>query len=378
MNRNYAIVALALVMLSSVVFVTVDDATDVSAEGGSITDGRHYYFYGDHPTFRYEFTPVAGAEIEWRVLGTDGTLLREVPRGTVWSIDVDLSTQGPGPVTVVQEVFLNGESKGTATLYAHPLHIGDGVYTVTFMDGASVYGTQYIDHTTMVEVGKEHVIMPSAPEKNGYTFDGWYTDQSYVTEFDPKEPISKDTTVYAKWVGSGAPSGGTVVVNNTHVVTFDTVTGLEYDVASVTSTRVTFTVSVVGGYQLQDGTLSVTSDRGNLRLSNGVYTLTVDSNTVVKIDGVVVLMPVDEGDDDGGNGGCCDFPWWIILLVILIAVVVIILIWWKYRKNDEDELADAVEGSAASGVVFETRQSGIREADDPKDSTTEDSSERKD
>ena len=33
----------------------------------------------------------------------------------------------------------------------------------------------------------------------GYTFDGWYTDDTYDTEFDFRTPITGDTKVYAKW-----------------------------------------------------------------------------------------------------------------------------------------------------------------------------------
>ena len=33
----------------------------------------------------------------------------------------------------------------------------------------------------------------------GYTFDGWYTDDNYSTKFDFTKPIKSNTTVYAKW-----------------------------------------------------------------------------------------------------------------------------------------------------------------------------------
>ncbi|MBQ2204390.1 MAG: InlB B-repeat-containing protein, partial [Lachnospiraceae bacterium] len=33
----------------------------------------------------------------------------------------------------------------------------------------------------------------------GYTFDGWFTDNTYKTKFDFNSPITKDTVIYAKW-----------------------------------------------------------------------------------------------------------------------------------------------------------------------------------
>ena len=40
---------------------------------------------------------------------------------------------------------------------------------------------------------------PGKLSAEGYTFDGWYTDDTYSTEFDFTQPIKSNTTVYAKW-----------------------------------------------------------------------------------------------------------------------------------------------------------------------------------
>lgn len=47
---------------------------------------------------------------------------------------------------------------------------------------------------SVTEIGKL-----TAPTVEGYTFDGWYADAAYTTEFDFTQPITGDTTVYAKW-----------------------------------------------------------------------------------------------------------------------------------------------------------------------------------
>lgn len=40
---------------------------------------------------------------------------------------------------------------------------------------------------------------PGKLSAEGYTFGGWYTDDTYTKEFDFKTPITGDTKVYAKW-----------------------------------------------------------------------------------------------------------------------------------------------------------------------------------
>ena len=40
---------------------------------------------------------------------------------------------------------------------------------------------------------------PGELTEEGYTFDGWYADDTYSTKFDFTQPIKSNTTVYAKW-----------------------------------------------------------------------------------------------------------------------------------------------------------------------------------
>lgn len=43
---------------------------------------------------------------------------------------------------------------------------------------------------------------PGKLSEDGYTFIGWYTDDTYDTEFDFTQPIKRNTTVYAKWTAN--------------------------------------------------------------------------------------------------------------------------------------------------------------------------------
>ena len=69
---------------------------------------------------------------------------------------------------------------------------GETTYTVKF----DVDGTQ-----TEVTVTDGKFEMPADPAKNGYVFDGWYTDKDkWANEFNAYTEVESDMTVYAKFV----------------------------------------------------------------------------------------------------------------------------------------------------------------------------------
>lgn len=80
-------------------------------------------------------------------------------------------------------------------------------YIVTFdTDGGSNVPSQTVDHGSKVT-------KPSDPTKEGYSFDKWYTDDTYETEFDfENTTITKTTTIYGKFNE----------LSSTYTVTFDT------------------------------------------------------------------------------------------------------------------------------------------------------------
>lgn len=65
--------------------------------------------------------------------------------------------------------------------------------TVTFdVDGGSAVPSQ----TVRVGATAEE---PAEPTKSGYTFEGWYKEDTFTTLFDFEDAITDDTTVYAKF-----------------------------------------------------------------------------------------------------------------------------------------------------------------------------------
>lgn len=68
-------------------------------------------------------------------------------------------------------------------------------YTVQFVSDYGSFADQTIEHGGTITTDNLTI-----PEVEGYTFDGWYTDNiHYTTKFNFSTPITSNTTVYAKW-----------------------------------------------------------------------------------------------------------------------------------------------------------------------------------
>lgn len=68
-------------------------------------------------------------------------------------------------------------------------------YTVQFVSEHGSFADQTIEHGETIKTDKLTI-----PPVEGFTFDGWYTDNiHYTTKFDFTQPITSNTTVYAKW-----------------------------------------------------------------------------------------------------------------------------------------------------------------------------------
>ena len=67
-------------------------------------------------------------------------------------------------------------------------------YTVKFVSDHGSFEDQTIEHGKLIETDKLTI-----PEVEGYTFIGWYADDTRTKEFDFSTPITGDTKVYAKW-----------------------------------------------------------------------------------------------------------------------------------------------------------------------------------
>lgn len=70
-------------------------------------------------------------------------------------------------------------------------------YTVQFVSDYGSFADQTIEYGGTIDTDKLTI-----PTVEGFTFDGWYTDDTYTTKFDFTTPITGDTKVYAKWTAN--------------------------------------------------------------------------------------------------------------------------------------------------------------------------------
>ena len=70
-------------------------------------------------------------------------------------------------------------------------------YTVQFVSEHGSFADQTIEHGKLIKTDKLTI-----PPVEGFTFGGWYTDDTRTKEFDFSTPITGDTKVYAKWTAN--------------------------------------------------------------------------------------------------------------------------------------------------------------------------------
>ena len=93
-----------------------------------------------------------------------------------WYTDAELQQPATFPM----------ELKSETTLYAKYLQ----QYTLTLVS----FGSETTQQAAKLKLA------PTPPEKEGYTFSGWYLDSSYRTSVVYPYILTEDTTFYAKWV----------------------------------------------------------------------------------------------------------------------------------------------------------------------------------
>ncbi len=317
-------------LLVGAVFLTSLPLTADSVSGEDTVEvmGGTYYCYGDNPEFYYpnpEDLP-AGVTITWHAQTPEGA---DVACDPTTGTSTKLNLTGLSKVILVQTLSY-GEVTKSGTIIVIPLHIADTTYTVTFMDGTKVISEETITKKTVCAEGSNFFIVPPvAPTKSGYKFEGWYTDESVKAETIAKQPVLSNITFYANWSSSGSGSSTTDVdIGDEILVTFNVVTGIEYNLLVAGDHMVTFTVNAVGGFDMKMDTLRVTDGKGDLIYpSGGNYIVTgIHEDTTITI--TCDRENPEPGPSEPYNG--LEIPWWVFVPVGLVAFSLLMIGW--YRK----------------------------------------------
>ncbi|WP_158386095.1 InlB B-repeat-containing protein [Clostridium aceticum] len=157
----------------------------------------------------------------------------------------NLSSAGVGTITL-NENKLNNR---TSPLSANITVASKPTYTVYFnVNGGSSVGNQTVAYN-------QKATRPLDPTKAGYTFDGWYTDNSFTTEFNFEETITTDMHIYARWVSYNANLNSLILSQGTLSPEFHYgTTSYVANVANnVTNIKITPIVADAGATVIVDG-----------------------------------------------------------------------------------------------------------------------------
>lgn len=308
------VIAIMALMVSTVALMPASDA--------DVIQDDVLYCYGDHPTLLPFFND---SDTQWSAEDQDGNTVSVAVDSETGVASIDLT--GHDEVIVTQVV---GDQTARARLIAVHMSLddsdGDGEHNVSFYDMGSIIHTHTIDGSTVVALGEPHVEFPEEPSKEGYTFGGWYTDPSFTdgSEFDGLDVVRGDIDVYAKWVPtSNSGSGGSITIG-THLVTFECSSGLTYSIVERGSNFVSFTVSVIDGFDVDESTIEVEANGTTLQPVDGIYTISgINSDVHVTINGTIV------GTEDPSDG----IPFWVWIVLIIVIVLAVAVVYWMYIRN---------------------------------------------
>ncbi len=147
-------------------------------------------------TVETESASPAGSNLAYAIKGAFST-------GNTYSVSVTLDnnyTLSGSPIEVTYKAPYSGGSTGGGG--------GGGggsaepeKFTVSFETngGSSIPSEKTVSGKTVKK--------PSDPEKDGFSFDGWYTDRELTEKFDFETEITENITLYAKWVKADDNTG---------------------------------------------------------------------------------------------------------------------------------------------------------------------------
>ena len=204
----------AIAVMLSVPFV----CSDADADPSYTQDYGEFYSY----TLQFLFDGSDAQSIDWDF--GDGSEHSSAwnPQHTYAAKGIYYVTQTTtNPIGTTVEIY-------KVTVKGYP------VITFDSRGGSDVSAIQMDSYNTSVQ-------RPSDPQRSGYTFGGWYKDQSLTQIYDWSQPVTESFTLYAKWNQNSAPvvhqvsfdvNGGSSSVSQRSVVS-----GSELVLPAYTGTR---------------------------------------------------------------------------------------------------------------------------------------------
>lgn len=277
MRRTIPLAVALLAALSAAAVCLQADESDADAPTST------WYCYGstvilDYPydstgvTVTWTITPYIGETAQTEITET-GTHLEKVVDNSWTSM-------------TVKQTASKDESSSSSMTNIVLVH-SDSPITVRFWSAGTQVSETVLGNTTAVQLGNMFVVPPEAPVRNGFTFVGWFTDTSCTQVFNPKTPILESIDVFAGWNPLPGGNGGITVEVGGHIVVFQPINGLEYNVTRHGADWLSFTVTQSEGHTFDMKSVKVMADSQVLTPVDNVYTIkNINKDIFVSISGI--------------------------------------------------------------------------------------------
>ena len=165
-------------------------------------------------------------------------------------------------------------------------------YTVTFNSngGSAVSAITGVPYNTTIT-------LPTAPTKTGYTFNGWFTDDStFLNAFTGSTAVVADITVYAKWTANTIPTLSPVHIESNNLNISHAKTG---DIVTLTFTSSesipTPTVTIAGQSSVVTGGPTSWSSTHTMLITDteGIVPFTIDFTNLLNDPATQVVSTTD-------------------------------------------------------------------------------------
>ena len=158
---------------------------------------------------KFDFTTVPTGDVtltaKWTAKDYEVRFITEHGKApTSQNVKYNNPATNPGELTAEGYTFIGwytDDTYDTEFDFTKPIKSNTTVYAKwTAKDYEVSFVTEHGDAPTSQNVKYNGTANdPGTLTEEGYTFIGWYTDDTYDTEFDFRTPITGDTKVYAKW-----------------------------------------------------------------------------------------------------------------------------------------------------------------------------------
>ncbi len=316
--------ATALAVISVACLMALVPAMDVS--GADATYDKDYGTFYSY-TIGLVFDGADAETIEWDF--GDGS-----PVSNDWNTSHTYAAKGE---YIITQTTTNSFEGGSTTVERYRVYIaGFPVISFESNGGPLVPDIEQTAYNVTAE-------RPVDPTREGYTFDGWFTDPSLTDAMDWSAGIVRSMTLYAKWTETSTPVDPTDPTDPvdpidpvdppataTYTVTFD-VTGGSVAIPKVTTEGGSFVIpgytGSKDGFEFEGWSIDgVTYQPGQSITVSGNITLSAVWSPVQDAPG----QSDGSKDDSDGSG----FPWYVCLLIVIVVLVALgYFLYRRYQMN---------------------------------------------